>query len=169
MGFIATFHKGILYTFPLLWILQEKSSHTIVHSINFKYWLELRARSNFMELLEQLILLHNCLLSINEQDTGHKSNMWNGYLAGYLNIVSMIYLCLATFCAKVALWNWAPMQTNCCKKLWATCRSNFIELLEQLILLPNCLLSIHEQDTSHKSYMWNGYLAGLLIIPVSII
>ncbi len=42
-------------------------------------------------------MLDNFLLSKNEQDTSHKKYMWHGVLAGNLNLVSIIVLCLVTF------------------------------------------------------------------------
>ena len=38
------------------------------------------------------------------------------------------------------------------------------ELLKQKTFLNNCLLSRNEQDTNHNLHMWNGCLAGNLIL-----
>ncbi len=46
---------------------------------------------NFIELLKQLLVLKG-------KDTSHRY-MCNDILAGYLILVSIILLCLATFCA----------------------------------------------------------------------
>ena len=59
-----------------------------------------RTVPNLKELLKQKMLLNNCLLGRNEQDTSHKLYMWHGSLAGNLILVSIILLCLA------ALWSW---------------------------------------------------------------
>ena len=54
---------------------------------------------NFIELLKQRIVLNMFLLSKNKQDTSHKLYMGFGSLAGNLIPVSIILMCLATFCA----------------------------------------------------------------------
>ena len=54
--------------------------------------------------LSQQVLLNNCLLSRNEQDTSHKLYMLHGSLACNLILVSIILFSLATVCAS---WNWA--------------------------------------------------------------
>ena len=51
----------------------------------------------FIEMLKQQFVLKNFLLSKNEQDNSHECYISNGVLAGCLNLVSMILLCLAIF------------------------------------------------------------------------
>ena len=48
-------------------------------------------------------MLNNVLLSRREQDASHRLYMWHVILAGNLILVSIILLCLATFCADSAL------------------------------------------------------------------
>ena len=54
---------------------------------------------NYIDLLKQTILLDNRLLNRNKQGTSHKLYMRHSIVAGYLVLVSIIWLCLATFCA----------------------------------------------------------------------
>ena len=66
---------------------------------------------NFRELLpKQKILLETFLLS-KEIRRKTVTVMWHDSLAGNLNLVSMILLCLATFHAKklYEFWPWALM------------------------------------------------------------
>ena len=49
-----------------------------------------------IELLKQSMLLYIFLLSRNVLDTSHKLYVSHGILAGNLNLVSIVLLCLAT-------------------------------------------------------------------------
>ena len=57
--------------------------------------------AQFIELLNQKILLNNLLLSRNEQDTSHKFHMWHGsyagnsYCAKHVFVVVSYFVCLS--------------------------------------------------------------------------
>ncbi len=64
---------------------------------------EIGSRAQFHKLLKQKFLLNTFLLSKIKQDTSYILYMVNGILAGDLILVSIVLLCLATFCAWAAL------------------------------------------------------------------
>ena len=49
---------------------------------------------------------HNKTPSSNEQDTSHNLYMWHGSLAGNLILVSILWLCLATFSSFTVSGDW---------------------------------------------------------------
>ena len=52
-------------------------------------------------------MLTKFLLSRSYQNTSHRLYMRKGLLAGNHILISTIRVCLASFCASAALWNWA--------------------------------------------------------------
>ena len=70
------------------------------------------AGPNVIAMLNQKILLRSLLLSNNDQDTSYRWCIWPGVVAGNLIHMSLIVLCLTTFCYFKNLQTMHRLQAN---------------------------------------------------------